>query len=463
MKRTLHQKTSSKIGASKNSRRGGGGALLLIICAAFAACTGNAPTQGAGTPERKSPAPVAAAPDPVKHDWSGVVQPNAEADGADRVSAEAGFGVKSEADIMKERPRAARIAVLGPMSGELESYGQDAVNGAELAADEINAAGGIRGQEFDLLVYDTKGSVVGAQKGVETLLAQESVAIVGAATGEVSFSANKMLNENQLIMISAGSRRRLGDTGPYNFRLTLNDAAAIRSLAGYLDKTRGYKKYALISSVVNDYSIQLNATFKAELLARGKTISHELYVWGEAMTNINPEERGIDTQIKQLAANPPDAVVFTGDGAEAAQLVTAMAAQGLSIPLVGPEDLMSADFDALKEKAVGTVIYSGFDPGSANPRAAAFVASYRKRFGATPNRLAALSYDTYRILAHAIDKSASMRPSHVRAALEAVRQFPGVTGTTSFNATREAEKEPYLLEFKKNGSRYGFVGVKEPS
>jgi len=430
----------------------------------MAGCSGNTPSQEKGTAERKVAAPPpAAAPVAENRDWSGVVQPNALADAAERVPAETGYGVKSDAEIMKERPRAARIAVLGPMSGELESYGQDAVNGAELAADEINAAGGIRGQEFDLLVYDTKGSVLGAQKGVEALLAQDSVAIVGAATGEVSFSANKMLNENQLIMVSAGSRRRLGDTGPYNFRNTLNDAAAIRALIEYLDKTKGYKKYALMSSVVNDYSIQLNASFKAELLARGRTVSHELYVWGEAMTNINPEERGIATQIEQLAANPPDAVIFTGDGAEAAELVTAMAGHGLNIPLVGPEDLMSAEFDALKEKAVGTVVYSGFNPGSANPRVAAFVANYKKRFGAAPTRLAALSYDTYGMLAQAIAKSASLRPSHVRAALEAVRLFPGVTGTTSFGPTREAEKEPYLLEFRKNGSRYGFVGVKEPS
>ncbi|MDH5638801.1 MAG: ABC transporter substrate-binding protein, partial [Nitrospinota bacterium] len=201
---------------------------------------------------------------------------------------------------MKEKPRDAKIGVLGDMSGELSQFGKEAVNGAELASDEVNARGGIKGKEFDLLIFDTAGSVAGARAGVDTFLRHKTVAIVGAATSEVSFAANKLINDNQLPLISSGSRRRLGDTGPYNFRNSLTDSNGVASMVDYIQRKRPWKKFALFSSVVNDYSIQLNAVFKAELLKRKFEIIDEFYIWSHGMDSIMPGERGVEAQIKKM-------------------------------------------------------------------------------------------------------------------------------------------------------------------
>ncbi|HEB71720.1 MAG TPA: hypothetical protein ENI77_03770 [Nitrospirae bacterium] len=393
--------------------------------------------------------------------WKGVISKSRTITNANRAAPEAGFGDKTEAEIQKEKPREAKIGVLGAMTGQLKRFGMDASNGAELASDELNAKGGIRGKQFELLVFDTRGAIAGARQGVETLLRHKTIGIVGAATGEVSFSATKLLNDNQMIMVSAGSRRRLGDTGPYNFRNTLNDADGIGSLIDYISKNRKWKTVALFSSVLNDYSIQLNAIFKSKLMEHNYDITHELYLWSDAMSNIGEDEQTIVGQVKKLQKNPPDFVVFSGNGKEAVKVVNEMRRRSLNIPLMGAEDMDVPELAALGAKAAGALIYSGFNVNSKTPKVAAFVNMYKKKFGAPPTRLAALSYDTYQLLAQAIENAKSMRPSHVREALLSIKNFNGVTGVTSIGPTGEAVKKAFIFELKKQDGKYSFVNIQE--
>ncbi len=386
----------------------------------------------------------------------------AYAEDSDKAAPELGYGEKSDKEIMAERPRQTRIGVLGPMGGDLGYYGTEASNGAELASDEINEKGGIRNKQYDLLIFDTKGSIAGTRAGVEAFLKHEVLAVVGAATGEVSFAATKALNDRQLIMISAGSRRRLGDTGPYNFRNTLNDNQGIKQLIEYLGEKKKWKRFALFSSLLNDYSIKLTAAFKAEIVAADMTITDELFLWSKAMTNMADEETSIAGQIRKLKNNIPDAIVFTGDGKEAEEIVRELNALGLHIPLVGSEDLMIPEFAKLGELAKGSIVYSGFDADSTVPAIKAFVDAYSKRFGSKPSRMAALSYDAYYMLAEAISNSKSMRPSHVKSALVSLKGFTGVTGIIDMDPTGEAIKAPFIFEVKKNGPEYRFTTVQDP-
>jgi branched-chain amino acid transport system substrate-binding protein len=379
-----------------------------------------------------------------------------------KASPVAGFGHKTEAEIAKEKERRPSIAVVGPLTGELKDFGTEASNGAEMASDEFDAKGGINGKEFELVVLDTKGELVRARQAFQVLINRNSLAAVGAATGEVSFSSNKQINEAQLIMVSAGSRRRLGDTGPYNFRITLTEKNGVDSLMKYLKEEKGWKKFAIMTSVVNDYSIQLSGDFKAGIINNGLEVSHELWLWSRRTANISNDDSSISAQVGKLKANPPDALVFTGAGAEAGELVKELRKQGLNTPLVSSEDLMVPAFIGLGKGIEGTVIYSGFNPDSKRPKSKRFVRDYKKRFGREPGRLAALSYDAYCLIAEAVTKSPTLKPSHVRKALLEIKDFNGVTGTITITETGESIKEPFIMEARKVRGKYKFVGVKDP-
>jgi len=375
----------------------------------------------------------------------------------------AGFGQKSEQEIMQEKPRKPSIAVIGPLNGELDIYGIETSNGAEMASDAVDAMGGINGQEFELLVIDTKGEIIQARMAFEAAVSREVLAIVGAATSEVSFSSTKLINDNQVIMVSAGSRRRLGDSGPYNFRITLNEKSAVRSLIDYIKTSKKWKKVAIFSTVANDYSIQLSAAFKIEALEQEMDITHEIHLWPTTMTHLAEGDSSIPDQIAKLKSNMPDALFFSGEGAEANEIVKEMRKQGVKIPLIGSEDLMVPEYLALGEEINGTVTYGGFNPHSEKYNVKKFVKEYTDRFGHEPTRMAALSFDAYNLLYEAIKKSPSLRPSHVRNALVAIKNYNGVTGRITFDETGEAIKEPFIFEVQKKNKGFEFVGVREPS
>ncbi|MBI3581771.1 MAG: ABC transporter substrate-binding protein [Nitrospinae bacterium] len=372
------------------------------------------------------------------------------------------FEKKNEADVRREPERKTKIAVLGPFTGELDFYGKDASDGAEMASDEINDRGGIKKQKYDLLVYDTKGSMDGARAGVKKFIDEKVAAIVGAATGEVSFSATKTLNDNQLILVSAGSRRRLGDSGPYNFRVTLDDNHGIKRLVEYVVKEKKWRNFALFTSLVNDFSIKLTAAFKGEIEKQKANVAQELYLWSAQMSNMQKEETSIPAQISKLKTNTPDALIYTGDGKEGAELVSEMRKQGINIPVIGCEDLMVPEFVSLGKAAEGTVVYGGFNVNSSDPRVRKFVADYKKRYNRPPTRLSALAYDAYYMVAEAIEKAPSLRPTHLRDSLMAIKDFHGVTGVITVGPNREAVKEPFIFEFAKKDSKYDFYSTREP-
>ncbi len=374
--------------------------------------------------------------------------------------AEYGYGRKTKEEIEKEKLRAPRIGVLGALTGELKKFGNAAANGAELASDELDAKGGINGQEFEFFVFDTGGKMGGARRGIEAFSQRNVLGIVGAATGEVSFSSSKRINDEQIIMVSAGSRRRLGDTGPYNFRITLNDKAGAKGLIDYLKEKKHWKKFALLSTLVNDFSIQLSAVFKEAIFDSGLKVTDELFLWPTSTTNMGASDTSVEAQVKKLKKTSPDALVYTGGAEEAAELVSEMRKQGVTIPIIGGEDLMDDRFLALGDGVVGTIVYSGFNPDSQNPRVRHFVKAYKKRFGKKPSRLAALSYDAFNLLVEAIKRAKSMRPTHLQQAMF-IKDFHGVTGKMKITESGEAVKDLFIFQVKKVSGKPEFVAVKD--
>jgi branched-chain amino acid transport system substrate-binding protein len=123
---------------------------------------------------------------------------------------------------------------------------------------------------------------------------------------------------------------------------------------------------------------------------------------------------------------------------------------------------MVPEFYSLGEEAAGTLIYAGFNPNSDNQRIKKFVSNFRNKYKRDPSRVAALSYDAYYVLAKGIETAKSLRPYHIRESLMKTKNFPGITGITSFNENREAIKEPFLLELKRKDNKFTFVSIREP-
>lgn len=392
-----------------------------------------------------------------EREWAVSGEKVATKDASEKVSAEVDFEKKTEAQISAEPFRKMKVGVLGAETGELSEYGLKTLKGAQLAVDDVNAAGGINGQPLELVHYDTGSTMNGTLSAVDNLIGEGVAAIIGSATNEVTFGATKILNDKQTILVSAGTRRRIGDSGPYMFRITLPDDIAVDELVDYCINKLGIKRFALFSSMSNDYSITLTGLFKGSILNKGGEIVEDCFLWSETTANISKEECSIESQIGKIKSKSPEAVIYTGDSVEGVKIIKEMRRQGIKVPMIGGEDLYIDNFlkDG-KDAVLGTIVYSGFYGNSNSPQTKKFVDSYRKKTGETPDRIAALGYEALMMVAEALQKTKSMRPTHIRNSLSGIRDFKGVTGAVSFTDKREAKKHAYILKAEKEGEKIRF-------
>lgn len=165
----------------------------------------------------------------------------------------------------RQQERALIIGIVGPESGDESAYGMAVVNGALAAARQLNARGGIAGNEIKVLHFDDENNMANTSKIVSYLLQQGVVAIMSAPTGAATFTPIHMINESETIYVSIGTRRHIEKSGPFIFRSAIPDDDATEALMEYTIHKRGYVNYALVTSSNHDFSLDLSSHFKKAL------------------------------------------------------------------------------------------------------------------------------------------------------------------------------------------------------
>lgn len=357
-------------------------------------------------------------------------------------------GAKSPETVAKdERPLI--IGIVGPETGEEASYGTSVVDGALAAAKRFNAQGGIGGKEIKVLHFDDQSDIGATTQIVKDLISQKAIAILAAPTGSSTFAPIHLANESKTLFISVGSRRQLKASGPYVFRAAVPDETATEDLIKYAVTELGYTNFALVTAADNEFSLELSSLFKRALDKHHGAVkvvadTYDSYTGG----------RNLKTVVGAMKKSPDalHGVIYTGGAAEAVLLAQELRKAGLNLPLIGGDDLFTEEYfkggDAVNE----TLMYTTFSAGHKSAKMEEFMKDYGK---ANPDRFAALSYDTFMLVAEAIKEAGSTDTSLVREALINRKDCIGVTGKTSFTSENMPVKHPLICKVKKgeNGER----------
>ncbi|HHT9146932.1 MAG TPA: ABC transporter substrate-binding protein [Candidatus Wunengus sp. YC61] len=344
----------------------------------------------------------------------------------------------------EERPLI--IGIVGPETGEEASYGISVVEGVLAAAKRFNAQGGIGGKEIKVLHFDDQSDIGLATKIVKDLISQRVIAIIAAPTGSSTFSPIYLVNDAKTLFISVGSRRHLKATGPYVFRTAVPDDLATEDLIKYAVTELGYVNYALVTSANYEFSLDLSSMFRRALgkyngVIKVQTDSYDTFTGSQNM--------GAAVSAIKASSDPLHGVIFTGGADEGILLAQEMKKAGLTLPIIGGEDLFSEEYlkggDAVNE----TLLYTTFSTDSKSQKMVEFMEDYGK---AKPDRFAALAYDTFFLVADAIKESGSTDPSVVREALINRKDCEGVTGKTSFTSENMPIKHTTICRIKKGDS-----------
>jgi branched-chain amino acid transport system substrate-binding protein len=353
-------------------------------------------------------------------------------------------------------PSTIKIGFFGDLTGPTYNFGESAKNGAFMAADEINQAGGINGARIDLIIEDDKGSPEMAAQITGTLIGNDRViAIIGAGASGNSMAAAPLAQSTKVPLISPSSTNpAVTQVGDYIFRACFVDAFQGEVMAKFAANTLKAKKAAILLDYNSPYSRGLADFFEFGFAKLdGGVVNKQSYSQGDA------DFRG---QLSAIEASNPDVVYIPGYYGDVALIARQARQLGLTVPLLGADgwdapELWQLGGDALNNCYISNH-YSADDPSETIQK---FTHDYRLRYGnVTPDAHAALAYDAMRFLAQAIQRAGTTEGKQLRDALARTRDFPGVTGTITIDAERNARKPAVILKLQ-NG-RYIYQETIKP-
>ncbi len=353
-----------------------------------------------------------------------------------------------------EDPRATRLGFLVPLTGVQASFGQDAIRGTEMAAEEINTAGGIFGHPLVLKVKDTASLSEKTSAAVTDLIDTDKVAaIIGEIATDRSLIAAPLAQTRGVPLITPGStHEKVTQAGDYVFRICYTDAFQASVMAKFA-RSMKVDKAAVLSDPANPYSAGLAEIFRKDFTAAGGSIvAEETYLAGDG---------GFARQLDAIRAKGPEMVFLPSYYGDAAPIIREARQVGLDVPFLGTDGWDSPEFLQVGGAAADNCYFSGhFSAESKLPQVVTFAAAYAQKFGTPPPPLAALSYDAVYFVADALKRAGSGEGPALRDALATTRDFSGVTGKITLDANRNPAKSAVITRVE-NG-KFTYLETIEP-
>jgi branched-chain amino acid transport system substrate-binding protein len=321
-----------------------------------------------------------------------------------------------------------KIGMVVPLTGPIADAGRYGMQGAKLAVDEINAAGGVLGRPLELIVEDDQ------TKNPTTVLAftkltgdKDIVAVLGPTRStQIQAIAQSVLQAGRPVMIGGTDPSLTKSGNPWFFRFRPNDTYTARAMAAFGAENLGKKKWAIVYAT-DAFGTNATALFTEALKARGITP-----VLTEGQPNNSGDYTAVALAVKQSGADIlATFITFEPDVAIFARQLRQL---GVNIVWLGSPSITTTTALKLAGPALyGTYAIADFHT-EANAEAKAFAAKYLAQFKTAPDFFASWPYDAVHVLARAITAAGDTSPDKIRQALLATRGYPGVEGTYNFDA-----------------------------
>jgi branched-chain amino acid transport system substrate-binding protein len=340
-----------------------------------------------------------------------------------------------------------RIGVFMSTTGTTANFGISSVNGIKLAADEVNAAGGINGKQVELLIQDDRSDANEAATIVTKFVNQDQVhAILGEVASSRSIAAAPIAQNAQIPMLTPSSTNpEVTRKGNFIFRSCFIDPVQGAAIAQFAAKSLGAKTAAIMVDRKNDYSTGLEKVINETFTKLGGKIT--------AVQSYQEGDQDFNAQLTSLKGGNPEVIFVPGYYNDVGLIAKQARDRGITVPLVGGDGWDSVQLYAIGGKALnGSYFTNHYSPYDTDPKVQKFVNDYKSRYGNVPDALAATAYDAARIMFDAIKRSKSLGGNDIREALVATKDFPGVTGTVTFNENRDAVKPIVMIEIKDGGT-----------
>ena len=335
------------------------------------------------------------------------------------------------------------VGYYGDLSGRTSNFGQSTKAGVEMAADEINKAGGIDGRQIQILSEDDEGRPEKAATVVTKLIDQDRViALLGEVASGNTLAAAPKAQSSKVPMISPSSTNpAVTQVGDYISRVCFIDPFQGDVMAKFAANTLKAKKAAIMLDFNSPYSRGLTEFFEASFKKLGgEIVNKQAYTQGD---------RDYKGQLTAIRSSNPDVIYVPGYYGEVGVIAKQAKQLDIKVPLLGGDGWDSTQlWDLGGESLNGDYISNHYSVDDPSPAIQKFVADYKARYGTVPDALAALGYDSMNVLANAIKRAGSTEGAKLKDAINATKDFPGVTGVITIDNNRNAVKPAVVLKLQ---------------
>jgi branched-chain amino acid transport system substrate-binding protein len=346
------------------------------------------------------------------------------------------------------------IAVVGPVTGQYASFGQQMKNGGEMAVDDINEAGGVLGKKLDFTMGDDACDPKQAVAVANQLTGKGVALVAGHYCSGSSIPASQVYGESDMVQISPAStnpdftdKRSASNI----YRVCGRDDQQGGVAGQYLATHYGDKNIAIIhdktaygKGFADEVKKALNETGKEEVLY-------------EAISAGEKDYSALVSKLKQAAV---DVVFLGGYHTEAGLIVRQMRDQGMNTILMGGDALITQEYWSITGPAgEGTLMTFSPDPRK-NPAAAEVVKRFKDK-GIEPEGYVLYTYAAIQAWKQAVEKAGSTAAADVVKALNE-NEFDTVIGKFKFDEKGDPNLPPYAVYRWSNGT-YEEIGDETPA
>ena len=348
-----------------------------------------------------------------------------------------------------------KIGEVGSMTGSEATFGVSTHQGIELALKQINAAGGVKGRQLELISLDDQGKPEEAATAVTKLITQNNVvAILGEVASGRSLAMAPIAQQHKVPMITPSSTNpKVTEQGDYIFRMCFIDPFQGTVMAKFAAENLKAKKVAILRDIKNDYSVGLANYFRETFTKNG----------GEVVLDQSYSAGDIDfkSQLTAVRAKSPDAIFVPGYYTEVGLIARQARELGVKAPLLGGDGWDSPKLVEIGGTAMnGNYFSNHYSAEDKNPLVQEFISKFKSAYGAVPDAMAALSLDSTMALADAMNRAKSTSSADLRDAIAQTKDFPGVTGKITLNEKRNPIKSAVVM--KVDGGKFAYTATLNP-
>jgi len=351
-----------------------------------------------------------------------------------------------------------KIGLNIPLTGDIPKVGEGSKFAAQMWLEDIKAAGGLKiaGEMYmvELVIEDNESRAESAVKVNTKMITEDEVlVIVGPQSSKQAVPAGEVANNYKTPMVSPWSTNpNTTKDRPFVFRGCFLDPFQGPVAANFITEEFGFTKAAVLYDVASDYPKGLAEFFKAgweDLHGPGSVVAFESFTTRDA---------DFSSQLTKIIRSGAE-VMFTPQYYNEVALIVQQAHElGWDKPIVGSDSWGSAETVELCGKdCYGLFFSTHYAAAGATGATKVFIDRYRKKYGYVPDDVAALTWDTLRIVQEAIQSYGKITGNvkkdrkGVRDALARIKKFDGITGKMTFTEDGDPIKCAVIVRISDKG------------